>query len=73
MPGVSRYIGLGRVVSLIRIRDSTQTCLVRHRRTTARKNTTVLRISTNLKWNRWMSLQEQNIILVARAAVQTTD
>ncbi|KAH3712297.1 hypothetical protein DPMN_071991 [Dreissena polymorpha] len=73
MPGVSRSIGLGRVVSLIRSRNSAQTCLVRHRRTTARKNTTVLRIFTNLRWNRWMSLQEQNMILVARAVVQTTD
>ncbi|KAH3849787.1 hypothetical protein DPMN_092191 [Dreissena polymorpha] len=41
--------------------------------TTARKNTTVLRIPTNLRWNRWMSIQEQNMILVARAVVQTTD
>ncbi|KAH3801825.1 hypothetical protein DPMN_155487 [Dreissena polymorpha] len=73
MPGVSRFIGLGRVVRLIRSRDSAQTCLVRHRRTTARKNTKVLRISTNLRWNRWMSLQEQNMILVARAVIQTTD
>ncbi|KAH3825886.1 hypothetical protein DPMN_127770 [Dreissena polymorpha] len=73
MPGVSRYTGLGRVVSLIRSRDSAQTCLVRHRRTTARKNTTVLRISMNLRWNRWISLQDQNMILVARAVVQMTD
>ena len=72
MPGASKYISHEWVVDPIQIRDGAQTCLVRHRRITARNNTTVLRISKNLKWNEWRSCQRQMQTEVIKAVERKT-
>jgi len=70
----SRSTSRGWVVDLIENTVSAQTCLmaclVRHRRTTARMNTTVLRIFTTVIKNRQMSRQRLGRVLAARAVEQ---
>lgn len=70
----SRSTSRGWVVDLIENRVSAQTCLmaclVRHRRTTDRINTTVLRIFTMMIKNRKMSRQCLGRVLAARAFEQ---